>query len=53
MSKYPGKNKLNLKLPPGSIEPYDQVTSSDPSNEYVFSDGQYICLFALSSFPVV
>lgn len=33
MSKYSGKNKLNLKLPPGSIEPYDQVLSSDPNNE--------------------
>lgn len=35
MSKYSGKNKLNLKLPPGSIERFDQVPSSDPNNEYV------------------
>ncbi|XP_035232961.1 dual specificity mitogen-activated protein kinase kinase dSOR1-like, partial [Stegodyphus dumicola] len=33
MSKYSGKNKLNLKLPPGSIEPYDPSSVSDPNNE--------------------
>lgn len=33
MSKYSGKNKLNLKLPPGSIETHDQATFGDPNNE--------------------
>ncbi|CAN8005167.1 unnamed protein product, partial [Ixodes hexagonus] len=34
MSKNPGKNKLNLKLPPGSIEPLDHAgcdTNNDKS----------------------
>ncbi|XP_015912694.1 dual specificity mitogen-activated protein kinase kinase 1 [Parasteatoda tepidariorum] len=33
MSKYSGKNKLNLKLPPGSIEIYDSTATSDSNNE--------------------
>ncbi|KAG8177191.1 hypothetical protein JTE90_027693 [Oedothorax gibbosus] len=33
MSKYSGKNKLNLKLPPGSIETHEQATFGDPNNE--------------------
>lgn len=46
MSKSSGKNKLNLKLPPGSIEPQDQVSTSDPNNEYVFDKkGQKIFMF--------
>ncbi|KAF8794678.1 dual specificity mitogen-activated protein kinase kinase 1-like [Argiope bruennichi] len=33
MSKHHGKNKLNLKLPPGSIEPQEQSAFNDPNNE--------------------
>ncbi|XP_023227945.1 dual specificity mitogen-activated protein kinase kinase 1-like isoform X2 [Centruroides sculpturatus] len=33
MSKNPGKNKLNLKLPPGSIEPIDQTGAGDANND--------------------
>ncbi|GBN41047.1 Dual specificity mitogen-activated protein kinase kinase 1 [Araneus ventricosus] len=32
MSKHHGKNKLNLKLPPGSIEPQEQSAFNDPNN---------------------
>ncbi|XP_037509212.1 dual specificity mitogen-activated protein kinase kinase 1-like [Rhipicephalus sanguineus] len=32
MSRNPGKNKLNLKLPPGSIEPLDH-SGCDPTND--------------------
>ncbi|GFS40221.1 hypothetical protein NPIL_281261 [Nephila pilipes] len=33
MSKHHGKNKLNLKLPPGSIESHDQSSFTDSNNE--------------------
>lgn len=33
MSKFSGKNKLNLKLPPGSVESFDPNSSSDPNND--------------------
>ncbi|GFX28450.1 hypothetical protein TNCV_1152591 [Trichonephila clavipes] len=35
MSKHHGKNKLNLKLPPGSIESHDQASHTDSNNESI------------------